>query len=162
LPEHTNAMTGHAQVKHGRDKERAALLPELRAALLAIREGRTSAGEVALKISDPAGGHWLLRELQTLLLCERAIALIEADSTLSSRLFETLDRWNQLHQPFPNPVWNHWRRLIETYAWDQALETTEKGHSLRRASPLQTVVDESYRLALIRDVGLLRKRLRAI
>ncbi len=99
--------------------------------------------------------HHLEQDLQSLLLHEAAVRLLQKDPSLTKRLIATLDRWSLRDDINSRGLEDRWRQIIDAQDWDAAVARTEEGPQLRQASPLATLLPDEDRLAILRTAKAL-------
>lgn len=58
--------------------------------------------------------------------------------------------WEEVAGPESKPLRDEWRRIVEEKLWHLAVEDSNRGQQLRQASPLDFVLDERVRDAIMR------------
>lgn len=97
-------------------------------------------------------GHHRPQDLQSLLMHREAVRMILANPALADRALATLSRWDTHVSPRSKPLRDAWVQIIQDRDWAAALEESERGNQLRQASPMATLLPNSVRLAIIRQV----------
>ena len=120
-------------------------------ALLGSGESATQA--VSAQI---AAGRHAPQDLQSLLLHQEAVRLIQSDPSLAQRARATLRRWRAQGDARTLPLWDEWLRILDGSDWQKALANTQRGKQLRQASPMATLLPEATRLRILAEVKALR------
>jgi len=80
--------------------------------------------------------------------------MLQADPALAEKALATLKRWGGLGGQGVQPLRDRWADILSARDWSAALEESERGDQLRKASPLATLLPEVVRLAIIRQVRM--------
>jgi transcriptional regulator with XRE-family HTH domain len=111
---------------------------------------------VQVRVSATEARHQL-QDLQSLALHDEAIRLVKADPTLVIRAAETARRWLATGDPRSASLWHDWLDILAAGKWRKVLGRTRHAQQLRQTSPLVTVLPESTRRRILKQVGDLRK-----
>jgi hypothetical protein len=86
-------------------------------------------------------------DLCSLALHEAAVSRLKMQPELARQALDVLARWERgnVHS---RPLFDEWRRIIESRGWQRAVERSDRGQQLRQASPLAFVLDKSERDAI--------------
>lgn len=103
-----------------------------------------------------APGRHAAQDLQSLLLHQEAVKLIQSDPSLAQRARQTLQRWRSQGDARTLPLWDAWLRILDQSDWAKALANTQRGKQLRQASPLATLLPQATRLRILAEVRALR------
>ena len=97
-----------------------------------------------------------IQDLQSLVLHEEAVRLVQKDSTLLLKAQNTLERWLRPGGSRSDPLWLEWRAILKGAAWREVLSNTQRAQQLRQASPLTTVLPEETRQQVLAQIGELK------
>lgn len=103
-----------------------------------------------------AAGRHAPQDLQSLLLHQEAVKLIQSDPSLVQRARQTLQRWRAQGDGRTLPLWDAWLRILDQSDWAKALANTQRGKQLRQASPLATLLPQATRLRILAEARALR------
>lgn len=92
-------------------------------------------------------GH-LRHDLRSLALHQEAVRVLREHPEKAARALEVLTRWQAKGDVHTMPLWDEWRRIIESALWDMAVEDSDRGQQLRQASPLGFVLSDDQRNAI--------------
>jgi transcriptional regulator with XRE-family HTH domain len=120
--------------------------------LALVGTGEAEAGGGPVRIALGRHGP---QDLQSLLMHEEAVRLIQRDPSLVERASATLERWRARGDVHTMPLWDEWGRILQRGDWAKALANTQRGRQLRQASPLATLLPEATRLRILADVKAL-------
>jgi putative toxin-antitoxin system antitoxin component (TIGR02293 family) len=98
-----------------------------------------------------------IQDLQSLVLHEEAVRLVQKDSTLLLKAQNTLERWLRPGGSRSDPLWLEWRAILKDAAWRKVLGNTQRAQQLRQASPLTTVLPEETRLQVLAQIGEIKR-----
>ena len=85
------------------------------------------------------------QDLRSLALHEQAVRILREHPDKAARALEVLARWEAKGDVHCQPLWDEWRRIIESSLWHVAVEDSDRGQQLRQASPLGFVLTEAER-----------------
>jgi transcriptional regulator with XRE-family HTH domain len=97
------------------------------------------------------------QDLQSLMLHKEAVALLKKNPALIARAFETLNGWRSAGNSRSSVLWDEWAVILHRKAWRRALSLTHRGHVLRQASPLPTILPPEVRDQVLAQIGELKK-----
>lgn len=83
-----------------------------------------------------------------------AVRMLLADPALAEKAIATIKRWDGLGGLGVKPLRDRWVEIISARDWSAALEESEQGDQLRKASPMGTLLPDGVRLAIIRQVRM--------
>jgi hypothetical protein len=87
-----------------------------------------------------------------------AVTMLQDNPALKLRLLDTLARWQLRQGPWAQTLCDAWVEIISQSDWVRALEQSERGNQLRQASPLATILPNSVRYGIIRQVRALKNK----
>lgn len=97
----------------------------------------------------PEDLHHQFHDLLSLVRHREAVRRMREDPSLVQRALATLRRWMSTTDPRNEPLLPEWKRILEDEDWDSALQETERGDQLRRASPMVTVLPPAVRMGIL-------------
>jgi hypothetical protein len=86
---------------------------------------------------------------RSLALHEEAVRVLREHPEKAARALEVLARWQAEGDVRTKPLWDEWRRIIESSRWELAVAESDRGQQLRQASPLGFVLSEAQRDAIM-------------
>lgn len=89
-------------------------------------------------------------DLRSLALHQESVRVLREQPEMAVRALEVLTRWQAKGDVHTQPLWDEWRRIIESNLWELAVEDSARGQQLRQASPLGFVLTEDQRHAIFR------------
>lgn len=116
------------------------------------------AGQAAkeLRVSASSAKHEL-QDLQSLMLHQEAVRLMQKQPALIQQALATLDGWRQAGDAHSRFLWDEWAVILHRRAWRRALSHTKRSKELRQASPLATVLPPEVRQRILDEVQSLKK-----
>lgn len=112
-------------------------------------------GSRALGISAGDAKHEL-QDLQSLMLHEEAVRLLQKQPELVEKALATLERWRQSGDSHSRFLWDEWSVILNRRAWRRALSQTKRAKELRQASPLATLLPPEVRERVLAEVRRLK------
>lgn len=97
-----------------------------------------------------------LQDLQSLMLHQEAVRLMQKKPELVQQALDTLDRWRQSGDSHSRFLWDEWSVILHRRAWRRALSHTKRSKELRQASPLTTVLPPEARQHILDEVRRLK------
>jgi len=101
-----------------------------------------------------------LQDLQSLMLHQEAVRLMQKHPELIQQALATLDRWRQGGDSHSRFLWDEWSVILHRRAWRRALSHTKRSKELRQASPLATVLPPETRQRILDEIRQLKKGVR--
>lgn len=98
-----------------------------------------------------------LQDLQSLMLHEEAVRLMQKKPELIQQALDTLERWRSASDSHSRFLWDEWSVILHRRAWRRALAQTRRSKELRQASPLPTVLPPQTRQRILDEVQRLKK-----
>jgi transcriptional regulator with XRE-family HTH domain len=121
----------------------------------ANRTGSIDDSSVNLMTSATNSNHEL-QDLQSLMLHQEAVRLMQKQPELIQQALETLDRWRQGGNSHSRFLWDEWSVILHRRAWRRALSHTKRSKELRQASPLATVLPPETRQRILDEIRQLK------
>ena len=109
-----------------------------------------------LRVSVSSAKHEL-QDLQSLMLHQEAVKLMQKQPALIQQAMDTLDEWRQAGDAHSRFLWDEWAVILHRRAWRRALSHTKRSKELRQASPLATVLPPEVRQRILDEVQSLKK-----
>lgn len=128
-----------------------ALLPPADAARKSSNKRPTS-----LTVSAGDARHEL-QDLQSLVLHQEAVRLLQKNPLLIRQALETLEKWRSSGDARSRFLWDEWSVILHRRAWRRALSHTRRSKELRQASPLASILPPDVRERVLRDVRELKE-----
>ena len=97
-----------------------------------------------------------LQDLQSLMLHQEAVRLVQKEPQLVQQALDTLDRWRQSGDSHSRFLWDEWSVILHRRAWRRALSHTKRSKELRQASPLTTILPPETRQRILDEVSRLK------
>jgi transcriptional regulator with XRE-family HTH domain len=97
-----------------------------------------------------------LQDLQSLVLHQEAVRLMQKQPELVQQALDTLDRWRQSGDSHSRFLWDEWSVILHRRAWRRALSHTKRSKELRQASPLPTILPTATRQQILAEVRRLK------
>lgn len=98
-----------------------------------------------------------LQDLQSLMLHQEAVRLLQKNPHLIQRALDTLEKWRSSGDARSRFLWDEWSVILHRRAWRRALSHTRRSKELRQASPLATVLPLEVRERVLRGVRELKE-----
>lgn len=109
-----------------------------------------------LKVSAGDAAHEL-QDLQSLMLHQEAVRLLQKNPRLIQQALETLEKWRSSGDARSRFLWDEWSVILHRRAWRRALSHTRRSKELRQASPLATILPADVRERILRDMRQLKE-----
>ena len=109
-----------------------------------------------LRVSASSAKHEL-QDLQSLMLHQEAVRLMQKQPALIQQAMDTLNAWRQAGDAHSQFLWDEWAVILHRRAWRRALSHTKRSRELRQASPLATVLPPEVRQRILDEVQRLKK-----
>lgn len=97
-----------------------------------------------------------LQDLQSLMLHEEAVRLMQKNPELVEQALETLERWRSAGNSHSRFLWDEWSVILRRRQWRRALAHTRRSKELRQASPVPTVLPPEIRQRILDEVQQLK------
>jgi transcriptional regulator with XRE-family HTH domain len=97
-----------------------------------------------------------LQDLQSLMLHEEAVRLMQKNPELVQQALDTLERWRSAGNSHSRFLWDEWSVILHRRQWRRALSQTRRSKELRQASPLPTILPPETRERILNDVQRLK------
>lgn len=117
---------------------------------------RTSSNTVVVSVSPNDAQHEL-QDLQSLMLHEEAVRLLQKKPELIQQALDTLERWRSAGDSHSRFLWDEWSVILHRRAWRRALSLTRRSKELRQASPLATILPAETRQRVLEQVHQLKE-----
>lgn len=117
---------------------------------------RTSSNTVVVSVSPNDAQHEL-QDLQSLMLHEEAVRLLQKKPELIQQALDTLERWRSAGDSHSRFLWDEWSVILHRRAWRRALSLTRRSKELRQASPLATILPAETRQRVLEQVLQLKE-----
>lgn len=114
----------------------------------------TSSNAVSVSASD---ARHQLQDLQSLMLHEEAVRLLQKKPELIQQALDTLERWRASGDSHSRFLWDEWSVILHRRAWRRALSHTRRSRELRQASPLATILPAETRQRVLQQVRQLKE-----
>ncbi len=115
--------------------------------------GPQSPGDLGVAVND---ARHELQDLQSLMLHEEAVRLMQQKPELVQQALATLERWRSAGESHSRFLWDEWSVILHRRQWRRALAHTRRSRELRQASPLPTVLPPKTRQQILDEVQRLR------
>lgn len=112
---------------------------------------QVSSHTVVVSVS-PGDAQHELQDLQSLMLHEEAVRLMQKKPELIQQALETLERWRSAGDSHSRFLWDEWSVILHRRAWRRALSLTQRSKELRQASPLATILPAEVRQRVLEQV----------
>ena len=96
---------------------------------------------------------------RSLLLHQEAVKMVEAEPELANRALATLERWALQNSWYSKPLHDRLVEIIKARDWAALLDESERGHELRKASPMACLLPNEVRMKIIRSVKESRRQI---
>lgn len=96
------------------------------------------------------------QDYQSLLMHQEAVRMLEADPSLADRLLTILANWDTQVSSRSKPLREKWVQIIKERNWSLAIEDSELANQLRQASPMASLLPDTVRFEIIRQVRRLK------
>ncbi|MBS0475009.1 MAG: helix-turn-helix domain-containing protein [Proteobacteria bacterium] len=116
-------------------------------------QGENASGDLVVSASNAKHE---LQDLQSLMLHEEAVRLMQKKPELVQQALDTLDRWRQSGDSHSRFLWDEWSVILHRRAWRRALSHTKRSKELRQASPLTTILPPETRQRILDEVRRLK------
>ena len=126
----------------------------LRAATAQPPAGPVSSNTVIVSSSD---AQHQLQDLQSLMLHEEAVRLLQKNPELIQQALDTLEKWRASGDAHSRFLWDEWSVILHRRAWRRALSHTRRSRELRQASPLATILPAETRQRVLEQVRQLKE-----
>lgn len=117
---------------------------------------RASSNNVVVSVS-PTDTQHELQDLQSLMLHEEAVRLLQKKPELIQQALDTLERWRSAGDSHSRFLWDEWSVILHRRAWRRALSLTRRSKELRQASPLATILPAETRQRVLEQVLQLKE-----
>ena len=117
---------------------------------------QVSSHTVVVSVS-PGDAQHELQDLQSLMLHEEAVRLMQKKPELIQQALETLERWRSAGDSHSRFLWDEWSVILHRRAWRRALSLTQRSKELRQASPLATILPAEVRQRVLEQVQQLKE-----
>ncbi len=114
-----------------------------------------AAGSNSVTVSTSDAQHEL-QDLQSLMLHEEAVQLMQKKPELIQQALDTLERWRASGDTHSRFLWDEWSVILHRRAWRRALSHTRRSRELRQASPLATLLPPEVRQRVLEQVRQLK------
>src|ERR1035437_4973062 len=115
-----------------------------------------SSNTVVVSVSPNDARHEL-QDLQSLMLHEEAVRLLQKKPELIQQVLNTLERWRSAGDSHSRFLWDEWSVILHRRAWRRALSLTRRSKELRQASPLATILPAEARQRVLEQVQQLKE-----
>jgi transcriptional regulator with XRE-family HTH domain len=115
-----------------------------------------SPNTVVVSVS-PGDAQHELQDLQSLMLYEEAVRLMQKKPELIQQALDTLERWRSAGDSHSRFLWDQWSVILHRRAWRRALSLTRRSKELRQASPLATILPAEVRQRVLEQVQQLKE-----
>lgn len=120
-----------------------------------VEHGENAPASGGLVVSASNAKHEL-QDLQSLMLHQEAVRLMQKKPELVQQALDTLDRWRQSGDSHSRFLWDEWSVILHRRAWRRALSHTKRSKELRQASPLTTILPPETRQRILDEVRRLK------
>ncbi|HJV61903.1 MAG TPA: helix-turn-helix transcriptional regulator [Albitalea sp.] len=120
-----------------------------------VEQGENAPASGDLVVSASNAKHEL-QDLQSLMLHQEAVRLMQKRPELVQQALDTLDRWRQSGDSHSRFLWDEWSVILHRRAWRRALSHTKRSKELRQASPLTTILPPETRQRILDEVRRLK------
>lgn len=110
----------------------------------------------AVESVPPIDARHELQDLQSLMLHEEAVRLMQKQPELIQQAVSTLERWRSAGDSHSRFLWDEWSVILHRRAWRRALSLTRRSKELRQASPLTTILPDEVRQRVLEQVQQLK------
>ena len=117
--------------------------------------GRHDAGGSDVVVSVGNARHDV-QDLQSLLLHQEAVRLVQKRPELLQQALDTLERWRDSGASSSRVLWDEWSVILHRRDWRRVLSHTRRSRELRQASPLTTVLPADVRERILEEVRQLK------
>lgn len=128
----------------------------LQAAAAQRTDEQVSSNTVVVSASPNDARHEL-QDLQSLMLHEEAVRLLQKKPELIQQALDTVERWRSAGDSHSRFLWDEWSVILHRRAWRRALALTRRSKELRQASPLVTILPAEARQRVLEQVQQLKK-----
>lgn len=128
----------------------------LQAAAAQRTNEQISANAVVVSVCPNDAQHEL-QDLQSLMLHEEAVRLLQKKPELIQQALDTVERWRSAGDSHSRFLWDEWSVILHRRAWRRALALTRRSKELRQASPLVTLLPAEARQRVLAQVQQLKK-----
>lgn len=111
----------------------------------------------AVESVPPIDARHELQDLQSLMLHEEAVRLLQKQPELIQEVLNTLERWRSAGASHSRFLWDEWSVILHRRAWRRALSLTRRSKELRQASPLTTILPDETRQRVLEQVQQLKE-----
>jgi transcriptional regulator with XRE-family HTH domain len=118
-------------------------------------QGENAPASGGLVVSASNAKHEL-QDLQSLMLHQEAVRLMQKKPELVQQALDTLERWRQSGDSHSRFLWDEWSVILHRRAWRRALSHTKRSKELRQASPLTTILPPETRQRILDEVRRLK------
>lgn len=123
----------------------------------AQRTDQRAASNTVVVSMSPNDAQHELQDLQSLMLHEEAVRLLQKKPELIQQALDTLERWRSAGDSHSRFLWDEWSVILHRRAWRRALSLTRRSKELRQASPLATILPAEARQRVIEQVRQLKE-----
>lgn len=127
----------------------------LQGAATHLTDEQVSSNTVVVSVSRTDARHEL-QDLQSLMLHEEAVRLLQKKPELIQQALNTLERWRAAGDSHSRFLWDEWSVILHRRAWRRALSLTRRSKELRQASPLTTILPDEARQRVLEQVQQLK------
>lgn len=120
-----------------------------------LTDEQVSSNTVVVSVSRTDARHEL-QDLQSLMLHEEAVRLLQKKPELIQQALNTLERWRAAGDSHSRFLWDEWSVILHRRAWRRALSLTRRSKELRQASPLTTILPDEARQRVLEQVQQLK------
>lgn len=97
------------------------------------------------------------QDLQSLVLHQEAVRLLQKHPELIQTALDTLDKWRAAGTSHSRILWDEWSVILHRRAWRRALSHTHRSQELRQASPLASILPPETRKRVLEQVRQLKE-----
>jgi transcriptional regulator with XRE-family HTH domain len=97
-----------------------------------------------------------LQDLQSLMLHDEAVKMLQKNPELIQQALDTLEKWRASGDAHSRFLWDEWSVILHRRAWRRALSHTRRSRELRQASPLATLLPPEVRQRVLDQVRELK------
>ena len=141
----------------GASQDLALLASDTLEGAVAHRTDEQVSSNTAVESVPPIDARHELQDLQSLMLHEEAVRLLQKQPELIQEVLNTLERWRSTGASHSRFLWDEWSVILHRRAWRRALSLTRRSKELRQASPLTTILPDEVRQRVLEQVKQLKR-----
>ena len=141
----------------GASQDLALLASDTLEGAVAHRTDEQVSSNTAVESVPPIDARHELQDLQSLMLHEEAVRLLQKQPELIQEVLNTLERWRSTGASHSRFLWDEWSVILHRRAWRRALSLTRRSKELRQASPLTTILPDETHQRVLEQVQQLKE-----